>query len=518
MEEHDLDILYLGYNENNPGLIADTEHPDCIRPYYPYNTHAYIISNNAAKKLIETGFYKHIKPVDEVLSALTSEFRIWALRHDVANQASRTILSTDVEPKSDRDYFQDFKVHPITVGSNTVKCGRLHDSSQKLGFEVKNIGANVKWNGSDMSGPGGGQKINLIKDFLGPLPDNDVVLFTDAYDVFFQFDLDTITRRYLDMQVEVLFAAETECWPNPGMANRHPDTRWKYKYLNSGTFIGRVGTLKNLFSEDIRDEDDDQLYIQRIWTADLTKYSLALDYEQYIFQTNEKQLGFKDGMLLNVDTGCFPCVYHGNGGPYEKKMFEKYYELLFGKPTITDPMFIKNNGKLDIIDNDMLVIDFMTNEQCERLIEIADSHGGWEPMPDDKFPAYEIRLKELGLWEQLCAHWKDNVYPIVEQYWKPLMMYGMRDAFVMRYSVDTQKSLGLHNDASLVTGSVKLNDNYKGASLIFPRQNVSNDDIPVGKMILFPGAVTHGHACTELEEGVKYSLTMWSSRYPGDEN
>ena len=99
-----------------------------------------------------------------------------------------------------------------------------------------------------------------------------------------------------------------------------------------------------------------------------------------------------------------------------------------------------------------------------------------------------------------------------------MQMYGMRDAFVMRYSVDTQKSLPMHNDASLVTGSVKLNDDYKGASLRFPRQKISNDDIPIGKMILFPGMVTHGHECTTLEEGVKYSFTMWSSRYPGDEN
>jgi predicted 2-oxoglutarate/Fe(II)-dependent dioxygenase YbiX len=95
-------------------------------------------------------------------------------------------------------------------------------------------------------------------------------------------------------------------------------------------------------------------------------------------------------------------------------------------------------------------------------------------------------------------------------------MYGMRDAFVMKYSMDTQRKLNLHNDASLVTGSVKLNDNFEGGDLLFPRQGISNKDIPPGKMILFPGMVTHGHECTELTKGTKYSLTMWSSRYPGD--
>ena len=41
-------------------------------------------------------------------------------------------------------------------------------------------------------------------------------------------------------------------------------------------------------------------------------------------------------------------------------------------------------------------------------------------------------------------------------------------------------------------------------------------DIPIGKCILFPGMVTHGHACQPLTKGVKYSFTIWSNRYPGD--
>ena len=73
-----------------------------------------------------------------------------------------------------------------------------------------------------------------------------------------------------------------------------------------------------------------------------------------------------------------------------------------------------------------------------------------------------------------------------------------------------------HHDASLVTGSVKLNDEYTGGLLEFPRQGVSNKDIPIGKCLLFPGQVSHPHLSTELESGVKYSLTIWSSRYTGD--
>ena len=97
-----------------------------------------------------------------------------------------------------------------------------------------------------------------------------------------------------------------------------------------------------------------------------------------------------------------------------------------------------------------------------------------------------------------------------------MQIYKIRDSFVMKYTPDTQNKLSLHTDASLVTGSIKLNDDYSGGSLVFPRQGITNDDTPVGKCILFPGMCTHGHECKEVTKGTKYSLTIWSSRYEGD--
>ena len=86
----------------------------------------------------------------------------------------------------------------------------------------------------------------------------------------------------------------------------------------------------------------------------------------------------------------------------------------------------------------------------------------------------------------------------------------------MKYSSDTQLKLGLHTDSSQITGSVKLNDDYTGAVLHWPRQGVSNKDIPVGKMIVFPGMVTHGHYVDPLTSGTKYSATFWTARYKNE--
>ena len=66
-----------------------------------------------------------------------------------------------------------------------------------------------------------------------------------------------------------------------------------------------------------------------------------------------------------------------------------------------------------------------------------------------------------------------------------LSYVGIEGCFIIKYEMDKQRELRVHNDASLVTGSVKLNDDYTGGLLEFPRQKFNNKDIPVGKCLLF---------------------------------
>ena len=163
----------------------------------------------------------------------------------------------------------------------------------------------------------------------------------------------------------------------------------------------------------------------------------------------------------------------------------------------------------------MIMMDFLTPEKCQEMIQLAEDQE-FHCHYADNVPSQDLRLKEIGLWNELERHWNKTVYDVVYKYWEPCHMYGLRDAFIIKYEMDKQRSLRLHNDASMVTGSVKLNDDYTGGVLKFPRQNITNSDIPIGKLILFPGQCTHGHTSTELLSGTKYSLTIWSQRYKGD--
>ena len=501
-------FIYLQKNENEPTEVISIDDKLEI-PSYPYNLTGYIIKPSTAKVLLNN--INKIIPADEYIPKLMREYiltEVVSLKEDSCNQLSRKESSSDIENVG---VARNFKVHAVTVGTASKKCVKLNTSARHHGIDIINLGTNVEWQGTDMTGPGGGHKVSLLKDYLYTLPVDDVVLFTDAYDVFYADDLETITERYLGFDCKVLFSAEQYCWPDANIENKFPESPTKYKFLNSGTFIGRVGELKRMLSTNwITNDADDQLYYQKLFISG--EFDIKLDYEGYIFQTHEANTTNLNGQLYNPVTDCCSCIYHGNGGDLTKKKFEQLYNKFFPE---SQNLFIPPKD-FEILDDDILLVDFMTQEQCEKLIEIANNHGEWGSLSYDKFPAQEIRLKELGLWDELSKHWEEHIVPIIENYWKPMEMYGLRDAFVMRYSVDTQKELPLHTDASLVTGSIKLNDDYEGADLVYPRQNFSNKDIPIGKCILFPGMVTHGHACQPLTKGVKYSFTIWSNRYPGD--
>ena len=503
------DMLYLQRNENKPEFaikIGDR----LERPWYPYNTTAYVICPKGAKKLLNTNIMEDgIIPVDEYIpeQIRNASLMALALQEDSCNQAHTDVLASDI--RNDR---RDMTVHVITIGTDITKMKKLYHSASKHYISINNWGFGVEWKGTDMTGPGGGMKVNILKKHIADLPDTDILLFTDAYDVFYSDSLVTIKERYLDMGHKVLFSAEEVCWPDPSLGNQFPSVHTKYRYLNSGTFMGEVGELKKILEhEDIEDHQDDQLFYQKAYLEGI--YDIGLDVEGYIFQCHEPNITMLGEQLYNQETKCCPCIYHGNGGPEAKEVFERIYKQRYDE---SSPIFSMPADTFEVIDKDMLLIDFMTEAQCAELIELAEKNGDWKSLPNDTTPAQELRLKELNLYIALEEHWEKNVKPVIEKYWDPLVVYGVRDAFLLRYSPATQSKLKLHHDASHVTGSVKLNSNYSGGELSFPRQGISNADIPVGKLLLFPGQVTHPHECLELTEGVKYSMTIWSQRYVGD--
>ena len=412
-------FVYLQRNENEPDQVTPIN--DFIeKPSYPYNMTAYCLHPLGAKKLLHTVNYNDFIPVDEFLPEVikTTSLQIVALKEDACNQISRDILPSDIENNKP---FRPYKVHAVTCGTDRKKCTYVNTSARKYGIDIVNVGTNIEWEGTDMSALGGGMKINLMKDYVEHLHDDDIVLFTDGYDTFYADDLETITERFLEFDKEIVFSGELYCYPHAQLANEFPNAITRFKYINSGTYIGRVKELKKLYNhEKIEHWDDDQLYVHKCFLYG--DFDIAIDYECYIFQTHFEGTIKLGDQLNNPETRCCSCIYHGNGGENTKAKFLELYNEFHPTP---QTYFIPHN-KIEYLSEDMLVVDFMTQEQCERLIELADMHGSWGSLSYDKFPAQEIRIKELGLWEELEKTWQDYIVPTVEKYWQPLEMYGLK--------------------------------------------------------------------------------------------
>ena len=153
-----------------------------------------------------------------------------------------------------------------------------------------------EWKGGDMSKPGGGFKVNLLKEELKNHQDDKslVIMFTDSYDVLLVAGKDDILRKFKSSGARVLFGAEDFVWPDQSLKEKYPKVDGGYRFLNSGGFIGYASDLFGLVNElPIADTDDDQLFFTKIFLDEALreKYKIKLDTKADIFQNLNGAVG-----------------------------------------------------------------------------------------------------------------------------------------------------------------------------------------------------------------------------------
>ena len=163
------------------------------------------------------------------------------------------------------------------------------------------------------------------------------------------------------------------------------------------------------------------------------------------------------------------------------------------------------------IGDEIYTVPFWTPRFCDTVIRAAEAVGAFEHQPDDPVPGHEVSLAAISprLFELVEIDLGVRIWPQLQTEWPYIDYHGLRDAFVIKYAMGEQEHLRMHHDVAQVSASVKLNEGYDGAVLDFPRQGVSNIDVPVGELVVWPSLVTHPHQATPLQRGVKYGLTIW---------
>lgn len=163
------------------------------------------------------------------------------------------------------------------------------------------------------------------------------------------------------------------------------------------------------------------------------------------------------------------------------------------------------------LGQDLLVVPFWTPEFCNAIIRASEAVGAFEPQPDDPVPGHEVSLAVISpkLYAAVEMDLGERLWPILQTVWPYIDYYGLRDAFVIKYAMGAQEHLRMHHDVAQVSASIKLNDDYEGGELHFPRQGVTNKSLRVGEVVSWPSLVTHPHETLPLQSGTKYALTIW---------
>ncbi|KAG5900593.1 hypothetical protein JTB14_017451 [Gonioctena quinquepunctata] len=246
---------------------------------------------------------------------------------------NKVILSILFIGASTKENNNDVLVYTVAT-DETDGFQRYLDSAKEFRIRPEVLGFGSQWQGGNIkTQPGGGWKINLLKEALQPhKDDNDkLVLFTDGYDVIFLSGPNEIVRRFQKTGARVLFGAEPFCWPDKNLASQYPEVTAGKRFLNSGMYIGYVPEILKLLSwQEIENTGDDQLFFTNAYLNEEFRESIQmkLDHTSEIFQNlngvsaeieisttplKDKEAEPEKYFIRNVETKTEPLILHGNG-------------------------------------------------------------------------------------------------------------------------------------------------------------------------------------------------------------
>ena len=328
----DFDLCYLAQrNDPGPKPLAG-RHVHLVEDYHPLWTLAYLLTPQGAAKLAACPWSEHLIPSDEMLPAVFGLNRA-ADVNEVFYSSPSLVLSSNqrfFNPAEGSISSETEKSPPIAekeapLAAFTIATERkpellrLLNSGHRYGLSIEVLGLGETWQGGEMAaGPGGGQKINLLRPALQKLPADHPVLFMDGYDTILSGHVTDILSAWQRVCADgrPLFAAEVYCWPDADCAARYPEAETPYRFINSGAFIGSAGSLLQIIEETIENHEDDQRYYTEYFLSDPSR--LQLDTGCILFQClngalEDVQADEGRGQLYNKRTETWPAVIHANG-------------------------------------------------------------------------------------------------------------------------------------------------------------------------------------------------------------
>jgi hypothetical protein len=225
------------------------------------------------------------------------------------------------------------QLHAVTYASHGGRDDRFCravESAIRHEIPLIILGWGVKWTGLS-------QKLDAAMRFASELPPDDIIMFTDAFDVMFTNSPSQILTEYSALNGDIIFAGECGCWPHVTIDHgkpcfdSYPPSPTPYRYLNSGTWIAHAKSAVKMLQAVVEEAGNDftnandQKLVADMFMAH--RYEIQLDYHAKLFQsmhmTFDRPLAYCNpkedievvqGRFYNKRTKSYPSVFHFNGG------------------------------------------------------------------------------------------------------------------------------------------------------------------------------------------------------------
>ena len=192
--------------------------------------------------------------------------------------------------------FKKLLMRVVTVGTGTDGYyDTLVESCSRLGLELTNLGTGQKWEGLIT-------KVRLFKDYLRTVPDDEVIMFVDAYDVVIIEEEAAILRKFRSFQKPIVFSVQKGLFARTFIGDSGQDGS-----LCTGTYMGYARAIRELldlaYTEQALAEGlSDQFILNEAGAANpFFKEKVACDSDQEIFFVTDFDDFFAPAYWLSGD-------------------------------------------------------------------------------------------------------------------------------------------------------------------------------------------------------------------------
>lgn len=219
------------------------------------------------------------------------------------------------------------KLHVIIVATEPDRSDQLLASlANKKGYVVHTRGMGEVWTGYDF-------KLRHTLKLAKELPPDAILMHLDAYDTYILTDASEVLRKFKGLDANIVVSTETNLAPTwefgnmtSAIDNMYPSAPNRFRWINSGTYIGYAGAIANFLSSmppdfycdmptgEKSNTSDDQRCFHTHFLREGTKHDIKLDYNQDIFHCMWGVDKYSmEPKRIHSETGSMPCIIHGNG-------------------------------------------------------------------------------------------------------------------------------------------------------------------------------------------------------------